>query len=121
MNEAVDYVNAVVEGKKANGNTNQGDKWLSLPALLASMQHIPSVPNGGRQTELPAAQACIATKSSGQDTCCAVADGVTPGELVPLELGNQRTTALLNCLLQLKRVRLAVRDDQQYYVLLPAS
>ena len=46
------------------------------------------------------------------------ADGVSPTELVPLGLGNQRTTALLNCLLQLKRVRLAVRDDQQYYVLL---
>ena len=44
--------------------------------------------------------------------------GVTPAELVPLDLGNQRTTALLNCLLQLKRVRLAVKDGQQNYLLL---
>lgn len=46
------------------------------------------------------------------------ANGVIPQELVPLELGNQRTTALLNCLLQLKRVRLTVKDGQQHYLLL---
>lgn len=51
----------------------------------------------------------------------AAGNGVSPSELLPLGLGNQRTTALLNCLLQLKRVRLAVRDDQQYYVLLPST
>ena len=42
-------------------------------------------------------------------------NGVTPQELMPLELGNQRITALLNCLLQLKRVRLTVRNGQQFY------
>ena len=47
--------------------------------------------------------------------------GVTPAELVPLDLGNQRTTALLNCLLQLKRVRLAVKDGQQNYLFLSAA
>lgn len=46
------------------------------------------------------------------------ADSVTPQELLPLELGSQRTTALLNCLLQLKRVRLTVRDGQQHCQLL---
>ena len=30
MNEAVDYINAVVEGKKANGSANQGVS-LCLP------------------------------------------------------------------------------------------
>lgn len=45
--------------------------------------------------------------------------GITPNELISLQFGIQRTTALLNCLLQLQRMRLCVRDDQQIYVLLP--
>lgn len=49
------------------------------------------------------------------------ADGVTPNELVPLNLGSTRTTALLNCLLQLKRVRLTVRNGQQLCQLLAAE
>ena len=48
------------------------------------------------------------------------AEGLALEDLAPFSLGHQRTSALLNCLLQLKRLHVMVQNGRQAYGVTPS-